>query len=470
MSKEKEIIKPEKGVVRRDFFKIALKSSTALGLAAMAPSLAKASEKTASVKVVDKGDAESIYKCKNLERWKLKNFAFKKLSEEDGTPWYLAYGAQNDKNFKAGSIGDGPKAKNRHDFRAFHAMRRGSETWDGIAGGSGKENIGLMSWNPLNIPEHIYNNPESNPDPKDMAKKIKVMAKLFGADRVGIAPLNQKWVLNETCRNANGEKTAESKPIVFRDVKHPKETDSELIIPKTVNRAVVFILEMNREAMSISPNTEATMMASSWGYSRMAVLDIAFAEAIRAMGYNAIPCKNQTALSIPLAIDAGLGQLGRNGLLVTPDFGPNVRICKVLTDMPLATDKPIDFGVTEFCEWCKKCADMCPSQSISLGERTYDPLVPTGWPGAYKWYINGKSCLRYWMKTGTECGSCMAVCPYTKGSAFVHDIVKAASENLPFLNPVMRDLDDMFGYGKPFNPDRFWDLDMAPYGIDKNKI
>jgi len=92
----------------------------------------------------------------------------------------------------------------------------------------------------------------------------------------------------------------------------------------------------------------------------MGITDIALAEAIRMMGYNAIPCKNGTALSIPLAIDAGLGQLGRNGLLITPKYGPAVRIGKVLTDMPLVPDRPIDFGVTEFCQSCKKCAEHCP--------------------------------------------------------------------------------------------------------------
>ena len=52
--------------------------------------------------------------------------------------------------------------------------------------------------------------------------------------------------------------------------------------------------------------------------------------------------------SIPIAIDAGLGELGRNGLLVTPKYGPRVRLAKILTNMPLVPDSPIRFGVTEF--------------------------------------------------------------------------------------------------------------------------
>ena len=67
-------------------------------------------------------------------------------------------------------------------------------------------------------------------------------------------------------------------------------------------------------------------------------------------------------------MQAGMGELGRNGLLITPEFGPRVRISKILTDLPLIPDSPIEFGVTEFCDVCMKCADLCPSRSISLGE------------------------------------------------------------------------------------------------------
>jgi len=65
------------------------------------------------------------------------------------------------------------------------------------------------------------------------------------------------------------------------------------------------------------------------------------------LGYTAIPAGHDAASSILLAIDGGLGQLGRSGLLVTPEYGARVRIAKVRTDMPLIPDKPIDFALTE---------------------------------------------------------------------------------------------------------------------------
>jgi len=67
--------------------------------------------------------------------------------------------------------------------------------------------------------------------------------------------------------------------------------------------------------------------------------------------------------------------LGRNGLLITPQYGPRVRISKVLTDLPLVPDEPIEFGVTEYCEKCKRCAKYCPGQAILRGKGPPKPII-----------------------------------------------------------------------------------------------
>ena len=63
---------------------------------------------------------------------------------------------------------------------------------------------------------------------------------------------------------------------------------------------------------------------------------------------------------VPMAIDAGLGELGCHGILITRNFGRRVRISKVFTDLPLMPDKSVEFGVREMCEFCRKCAKACP--------------------------------------------------------------------------------------------------------------
>jgi hypothetical protein len=74
---------------------------------------------------------------------------------------------------------------------------------------------------------------------------------------------------------------------------------------------------------------------------------------IRGLGYQAIPCGNDTALSVPLAMAAGLGESSRMGLLITPKFGSRVRICKLFTDLPLESDDYRPFWVHQFCQTCK---------------------------------------------------------------------------------------------------------------------
>lgn len=62
-----------------------------------------------------------------------------------------------------------------------------------------------------------------------------------------------------------------------------------------------------------------------------------------------------------LAVAAGLGYLGRHGLVVHPRYGAQVRYTSVLTDLPFEPDAP---GVGS-CGDCRRCIDVCPAQAIT---------------------------------------------------------------------------------------------------------
>ncbi len=360
--------------------------------------------------------AEKIYEGTSLRRFSEKNMAFKKVSEDLGRPWFEAWMENMLGQYKKAQIGDKVYVKDVKEARTHIALWVGASTWNRLTMpyGEGHENEGFMSWKPINVPPPFRGNPEPDPDPEELTKKVKQIARFVGANRVGIARLNRKWVYEETCRNIYSAEAPVTKRIVFKDVTEPEETETELIIPDDVRFAVVTIIDVNRTLASIGSSSIDTSVGTNIGYSRMGITDVALAEAIRTLGYTAIPCKNGTGLSIPMAIDAGLGQLGRNGLLITPEYGACVRIGKVLTNMPLVPDRPIDFGVTEFCENCMRCAKTCEVEAISFGERTTEPPVGTGNPGALKWYIDGKKCLNYWIDSGASCTACQAVCPFTQ--------------------------------------------------------
>ncbi len=124
---------------------------------------------------------------------------------------------------------------------------------------------------------------------------------------------------------------------------------------------------------------------------------------------------NDTALSIPLAIDAGLGQLGRNGLLITPEYGACVRLCKVFTDMPLVPDRPLDFGLTEFCRTCDKCSQACEAGAISTDpEPSFDVACPSNNSGIKRWAVNADRCYEFWAENTAACSNCIAACPFSK--------------------------------------------------------
>ena len=165
---------------------------------------------------------------------------------------------------------------------------------------------------------------------------------------------------------------------------------------------------------------------------------------------------NDTACSIPIAIDAGLGELARNGLLITPAFGPRVRLAKVFTDLPLIPDTPIEFGVWDFCMKCEKCAQRCPSQSILYGKPTEKPNNISNREGLLRWPINAETCLAFWAANGTDCANCIRTCPFNKPTGRIHDTVRWGIKNFPFLNPLFLWGDDLLGYGKRRKADKFW--------------
>jgi len=192
----------------------------------------------------------------------------------------------------------------------------------GFAEGVRIHNTGLYSWESQSIgltpipPEFKY----EVTDPAQMSGTIKKVARFFGADEVGVCELDPRWVYSHYFHMMTRE-------------------HGPLEVPSECKYAIAIAVEMDYEMMKTSPAGIAGA-ATGLGYSRMAFTAALLAEFIRALGYKAIPSGNDTALSIPIAVDAGLGELGRNGLLITPRFGPRVRLAKVLTDMPLVSDPP----------------------------------------------------------------------------------------------------------------------------------
>jgi reductive dehalogenase len=274
-------------------------------------------------------------------------------------------------------------------------------------------------------------------DPAEVSSKIKRAARFFGASLVGICELDRRWVYSHVSNDLTREHT-------------PME------IPEEYRYAIAMAIEMDYPLIQTSP-TGGAAAATGLGYSKMAFVAGLLAQFIRGLGYKAIPCGNDTALSIPIAIEAGLGELGRNGLLITEKFGPRVRLCKVFTDLPLVPDEPHFFGVEEFCRKCMKCAEDCPSQAISFGEKTTKVPTRSNNPGVLKWPVNVEQCYKYWLANNLDCSNCIRVCPFNKEEGWLHDLARGAIKTVPWLDPLFVWLDDALGYGKQLDPATIWD-------------
>jgi len=306
------------------------------------------------------------------------------------------------------------------------------------------------------IPDRSFNRWQSSPT--EASRLIRKIGRHFGADLVGFCLLDRRWVYSHWF----DEKTLVDYPIKFSDepsyegYSEPTQLeDGTQVIPKEMQYVVVFIHEMGKDEIAAAPTLRA-LAEVSFTYSKISFTAVPAAEFIRGLGYNAIPSANCTALNVPLAIDAGLGQQGRNGRLINPIFGPRCRISKVITDLPLAVDKPTDFGVTEFCSQCKKCAEYCPTGAISFGERSFEPVNECNNGGYLRWQMDHKKCYQYWATVGTTCGICLRVCPFNKGRGKVHDIVRWFIKKLKIFNPFFIKMDDALGYGKYRSSDNLW--------------
>lgn len=325
----------------------------------------------------------------------------------------------------------GLKTKGERNVRGFtredYALHLGGRAVDTLARRTALSRDSLQARWPAEL------SPLPVPDTARMSQKVKNAARWFGADLVGICELNHLWVYS--CWGDHNAKLSGGLA----------QPGDPLEIPEEYRYAVVMAVEMDYHDTQRSP---ALAPSVDLGYSKQVFTAILLADFIRFLGYRAIPSGNDMALSIPLAIDAGLGELGRNGLLITKEYGPRLRLCKVFTNMPLMPDDPIDIGVQAFCESCKKCARLCPGQAIMSGERTDQPWNACNNSGVLKWPINAEKCLDWWCRNGAGCGNCIRTCPWNKPPTALHRTFADLLVSLPQMKSFAIWLDDALNYGK----------------------
>lgn len=259
-------------------------------------------------------------------------------------------------------------------------------------------------------------------NPESSTNYIKNWAKKLGAVDVGITELKDYHLYN-----FKGRKETYGTPV-----------------KNNHKFAIAFTVEMDREMIRSAP-AASTVMESAQQYLESGAIAIQVAEFIRSIGYlaSAHIDGNYQVVCPLVARDAGLGEIGRMGLLMTPKLGPRVRISVVTTDLPLLVDKIIfDKTMIEFCRKCKKCATVCPSNAIPFeGLSEID--------GAWRWQVNSEACYTFWCQIGTDCSRCMGACPYSHPDNILHNIVRLGIKNSSLFRRLAIFLDDFFYGEKP---------------------
>jgi reductive dehalogenase len=265
-------------------------------------------------------------------------------------------------------------------------------------------------------------------DPEKTAALVKKMAHEFGSTLVGITKLNPNWVYGY--------------PISRRGFENPEEP---LEIPDWWEYAIVVGTPMAWDPMFANPNFGTSHDA----YSRSRIVAARVEAFIKALGYPArthVPGTSYDLMVPPIAIDAGLGQQARHSAMITPELGGNFRPAVITTNLPMATDKPIDFGVDEFCAHCKVCAEACPSGAIPMGGKVEVR-------GYLKYQLDTAKCQNFWNSNLGDigCRVCVAVCPYTRKANWLHQLALKVTANDPtgFSERALTGLHKSFYPGPP---------------------
>ncbi len=266
-----------------------------------------------------------------------------------------------------------------------------------------------------------------NVDPVKFSQTISDLGRFYGACDIGFVQLSPHHFYSHKGRHKKnwGEKT-----------------------DQTYQTAITIVVPMRTNVVKMGP-TSSMLQESAQKYVEAAKISNIIAGYIRQFGYRARAHNdgNYDVLCVPIAVESGLGELGRMGIFMHKTHGPCVRLAVVTTDIKIPESSPRQSfyqwpsgHMEEFCQICKKCADNCPSNSITHDDESLSRNLR-------HWSIQQEQCYSYWKTMGSDCGICIAVCPYTKPDTLIHKFVRFYISRNPLNQRIALFMDD-FLYGR----------------------
>lgn len=240
-------------------------------------------------------------------------------------------------------------------------------------------------------------------DPAALTRMIKQIGMIFGASIVRIARLDPRWAYSDSVGGRG------------YDRRESMET-----LPEHWVYGIVMCTPMEWVSSQGSP----AWGASATGYGQLGVATARMTEFVKALGYPARDSGPHTGgfefVMPAVLVGCGVGELGRLGVCISPELGPNLRPGMVITNMPLVADPPIDAGIRRFCDRCMICAEHCPSASIS-----FNPEAQISGRDYVGWQINTATCHNFVRSAPAGyCFVCVTKCPFSQKQNWLHRVAR----------------------------------------------
>ena len=222
-------------------------------------------------------------------------------------------------------------------------------------------------------------------DVAGLTQELKDLVLEMGADQVGVAEIDPNLVFTQA-----GD------------------------FPHTT--VIVYAMAMSYDNMAdIGPRSQAEVHRV---YHALDDIGVRLAHQIAARGYSARMQPNEGDVPLPaMAQQAGIGELGKHGSMISPELGSSFRLGAVTTDIPLQADGPQDYGIDEVCMKCGVCTRFCPGDAIKPDKKEVN--------GVFRWHVDTPACEPYFHKL-YGCKICLMVCPLNSKGVFGDEFKKAS--------------------------------------------
>ncbi|AGG06960.1 MULTISPECIES: reductive dehalogenase [Dehalococcoides] len=274
-----------------------------------------------------------------------------------------------------------------------------------------------------------------------------------------------------------GTSASPIRELVFEDVDKPYSTDSKKVIPNSFKSVIVMAVPQDPYLTRLGPSAVpgdgriTGFAATGQSYGFLSIVQRRFQKFMKTLGYSCLG--GGTGGLAPVTswgVWSGLGEMNRMNPMLIPEWGTMIRSTIIfVSDIPIVPTKPIDAGMFRFCHTCRKCAEACPYQAISLeNEPTWEAHNAANCSGAKKFFLKAENCMKHRLVMGKDwlgCDNCMSSCPFGEGStSFIHAFVKSTLATTPVFDSFFYNMSKSFGYGHFADPEEWWHGDHAVGG------